>query len=423
MNSPSCRTGAALRPGAGREDRRALAGPAAGGAVRAIRSSSRWPARRLPVHFAKLKGGPNHGREVAVRCCAGHAAGDRQRPALMRDVATARAALGRRQQAPQAARVVAEFDKYLHDELDLMIEAANASQLRHNFSQTNLLLVPGCSGTGAAAVFVMERMHGIPISRTEALRAAGVDMHKLAEGGRRDLLHPVFRDGFFHADMHRAISSSRSSRRPSAAISPSTSASSARSPNSTRTTAQNFIAFFRRDYHRVALHVESGWVPPETRVGGARECRARLLRAVFRQAAQGNLAGHGADAPVPDLAPLQCGDPAAAGAAAEDPAQYRRAGAPARSRPRPVDRQALPRTLDARTGGLEGGVGRIQIEAPGPDAARLPRTVHQFTGGARSPARPGRRSCWRRCCRNSAVPTGWSVWPCCCSAASWPAWC
>ncbi|WP_423194904.1 MULTISPECIES: ubiquinone biosynthesis regulatory protein kinase UbiB [unclassified Cupriavidus] len=222
------------------------------------------------VHFATLRGGPNHGREVAVKVL---------RPgmlpvidsdlALMRDMATWLERVWADGRRLKPREVVAEFDKYLHDELDLMIEAANASQLRRNFQDTNLLLVPEvfwdwCTST----VFVMERMHGIPVSRTEALRAAGVDMHKLAEEGVEIFFTQVFRDGFFHADMHPGnILVSIAPETFGRYIALDFGIVGALSEFDKNYLAQNFIAFFRRDYHRVALlHVESGWVPAETRV-------------------------------------------------------------------------------------------------------------------------------------------------------------
>ena len=99
--------------------------------------------------------------------------------------------------------VVAEFNKYLHDELDLMREAASASELRRNFPDSKLLLVPEmywdwCNSN----VMVMERMKGIPISQIAALKAAGISLSKLASHGVEIFYTQVFRDGFFHADMH-----------------------------------------------------------------------------------------------------------------------------------------------------------------------------------------------------------------------------
>jgi ubiquinone biosynthesis protein len=125
--------------------------------------------------------------------------------------------------------VVAEFDGYLHDELDLVREAANAAQLRRNMAGLNLVLVPEmvwdlCTPT----VMVMERMHGVPISQVQRLRDAGVDIPKLARDGVTIFFTQVFRDGFFHADMHPGNIQVSLAPGPSAATSRSTSASSAR---------------------------------------------------------------------------------------------------------------------------------------------------------------------------------------------------
>lgn len=152
------------------------------------------------VHFAVLR----DGKEVAVKV---------QRPGMKKavdeDVALMVVAANLVERLwPESRRlkpreVVGEFDKYLHDELDLMREASNASQLRRNFSNSTLLMVPEmywdyCSST----VIVMERMHGIPVSQTERLVAAGIDMKKLSSDGVEIFFTQVFRDGFFHADMH-----------------------------------------------------------------------------------------------------------------------------------------------------------------------------------------------------------------------------
>ncbi|MCS6766997.1 MAG: ubiquinone biosynthesis regulatory protein kinase UbiB, partial [Candidatus Protistobacter heckmanni] len=165
--------------------------------------------------------------------------------------------------------VVAEFDTYLHDELDLLREAANASQLRRNFSKGGLLRVPEvfwdwCRGD----VMTMERMHGIPISRVDELRKAGVDLPTLARNGVEIFLTQVFRDGFFHADMHPGnifVSTEKESFGRYVALDFGIVGSL--SDFDKNYLAQNFLAFFNRDYHRVAvLHVESGWVPADTRV-------------------------------------------------------------------------------------------------------------------------------------------------------------
>ncbi|MDR2195217.1 MAG: ubiquinone biosynthesis regulatory protein kinase UbiB, partial [Gallionellaceae bacterium] len=161
--------------------------------------------------------------------------------------------------------VVREFDKHLHDELDLLREAANASQLRRNFADARLLLVPEVYWDWCATeVMVMERMDGIPVSRVDVLRAAGVDVPKLAMNGVEIFYTQVFRDGFFHADMHPGnVQVARDGRY----IALDFGIMGTLTDTDKNYLAQNFIAFFRRDYKRVAeVHIESGWAPKETRV-------------------------------------------------------------------------------------------------------------------------------------------------------------
>jgi ubiquinone biosynthesis protein len=165
--------------------------------------------------------------------------------------------------------VVAEFDKYLHDELDLMREAANASQLRRNFAGSNLLMVPEmywdyCS----SSVIVMERMHGIPVSQIDRLAAAGVDLKKLSSDGVEIFFTQVFRDGFFHADMHPGnILVSVQPETMGRYIALDFGIVGTLNDFDKDYLSQNFLAFFRRDYKRVAeAHIESGWAPRETRV-------------------------------------------------------------------------------------------------------------------------------------------------------------
>ncbi len=161
--------------------------------------------------------------------------------------------------------VVAEFNKYLHDELDLMREASSASQLRRNFPNSPLLVVPEmywdwCSST----VMVMERMKGIPISQTDALRAAGIDLTKLASSGVEVFYTQVFRDGFFHADMHPGNIMVAADGRY---IALDFGIMGTLTDVDKNYLAQNFLAFFRRDYKRVAqVHIDSGWAPANTRV-------------------------------------------------------------------------------------------------------------------------------------------------------------
>ena len=161
--------------------------------------------------------------------------------------------------------VVAEFGKYLHDELDLMREAANASQLRRNFTNSDLLIVPEvhwdfCTPT----VMVMERMKGIPISQIDRLRDAGIDLKRLSAAGVEIFFTQVFRDGFFHADMHPGnIFVAQDGRY----IALDFGIVGTLTDVDKNYLAQNFLAFFQRDYKRVAeAHVESGWAPANTRL-------------------------------------------------------------------------------------------------------------------------------------------------------------
>ncbi len=161
--------------------------------------------------------------------------------------------------------VVAEYEKTILDELDLMREAANASQLRRNFAESPLLYVPEVYWPQTRAnVMVMERISGIPISDIAALRHAGIDLKALSERGVEIFFTQVFRHNFFHADMHPGnIFVSPEGRY----IAVDFGIMGALSPEDQRYLAENFLAFFNRDYRRVAeLHVESGWVPAGTRI-------------------------------------------------------------------------------------------------------------------------------------------------------------
>jgi len=165
--------------------------------------------------------------------------------------------------------VVAEFHKTIHDELDLAREAANCSQLRRNFLHSPLLRVPEVYWDWSSSeVMVMERMSGIPISHVERLKAEGVDIPRLARAGVEIFFTQVFRDGFFHADMHPGnIFVATDGTNHGKYIALDFGIMGTLSETDKGYLAQNFLAFFRRDYRRVATaHIESGWVPPETRV-------------------------------------------------------------------------------------------------------------------------------------------------------------
>jgi ubiquinone biosynthesis protein len=165
--------------------------------------------------------------------------------------------------------VVAEFEKHLYDELDLMREASNCSQLRRNFIASPLLLVPEVYWDWCSeSVMVMERMKGIPISQIDALRAADIDIPALARAGVEIFFTQVFRDGFFHADMHPGnIFVAVDPQHRGKYIALDFGIVGTLTDVDKNYLAQNFLAFFNRDYKRVAeAHVESGWAPPDTRI-------------------------------------------------------------------------------------------------------------------------------------------------------------
>ncbi len=165
--------------------------------------------------------------------------------------------------------VVGEFEKHLFDELDLMREAANASQLRRNFQNSHLLQVPEVHWDWCTnSVMVMERMKGIPISQKERLMAAGVDIPRLASSGVEIFFTQVFRDGFFHADMHPGnIFVATDGEKKGQYIALDFGIMGTLTDGDKNYLAQNFLAFFQRDYKRVAeAHTDAGWAPRDTRV-------------------------------------------------------------------------------------------------------------------------------------------------------------
>lgn len=222
------------------------------------------------VHFAVLRGGRAAGREVAVKVLRPN-----MLPVIDKDLALMRMMAGWLERLSADGRrlkpreVVAEFDKYLHDELDLLREASNAAQLRRNMAGLDLVLIPEMVWDWCRTdVLVMERMKGLPINRVEELRRLGVDIPRLARDGVTIFFTQVFRDGFFHADMHPGnIQVSVDPATFGRYISLDFGIVGTLTEFDKEYLAQNFTAFFRRDYKRVAeLHIESGWVPAETRV-------------------------------------------------------------------------------------------------------------------------------------------------------------
>ena len=165
--------------------------------------------------------------------------------------------------------VVEEYRKTIFDELDLLREAASASQLRRNFVGSDLIYIPEVIWPlSRRNVLVMERISGIPISDLPGLRGAGIDLRVLAERGVEIFFTQVFRDNFFHADMHPGnIFVDRAQPERPRYLAVDFGIMGSLSAVDQRYLAENFLAFFQQDYRRVAeLHVLSEWVPPGTRV-------------------------------------------------------------------------------------------------------------------------------------------------------------
>ena len=213
------------------------------------------------VHFAVLPGGT----EAAVKILR-----PGMLPLIAKDLALMNAAAGLVERFWADGRrlkpreVVAEFSRHLFEELDLMREAAHASQLRRNFLDSPLLAVPEvywdwCTST----VMTMQRMRGTPVSQVEELRRRGVDIPQLARTGVEIFFTQVFRDGFFHADMHPGNILVTPEGRY---VALDFGIMGTLTEVDKQYLAQNFLGFFQRDYARVArAHLEAGWVPAETR--------------------------------------------------------------------------------------------------------------------------------------------------------------
>ncbi len=237
------------------------------------------------VHFAVMKDGPHAGKEVAVKVLRPNmlSAIDKDL-SLLETGATLVEKLWRDGKRLRPRDVVREFDTYLHDELDLNREAANASQLRRNFAGSPLLVVPEMYFDYCADnVLVMERMHGIPVSQIDRLNEAGIDLKKLSRDGVTLFFTQVFDHAFFHADMHPGnILVGINGDQFNKYIGLDYGIVGTLTETDKNYLAQNFLAFFRRDYKRIAeLHVESGWVPEGTRINELEGGVRAVLEPVF----------------------------------------------------------------------------------------------------------------------------------------------
>ncbi|MBS0400757.1 MAG: ubiquinone biosynthesis regulatory protein kinase UbiB, partial [Proteobacteria bacterium] len=182
--------------------------------------------------------------------------------------------------------VVAEYEKTVFDELDLMREAANAAQLKRNFAGSSLLYVPRVYWDLCRRdVMVMERIHGIIISHVEELRAHGTDMARLAENGVEIFFTQVFSHNFFHADMHPGnifvqVDDPQNPRYAAVDF----GIVGTLQERDQHYLAENFMAFFERDYRRIArLHIESGWVPRGTRLDELESAVRTVCEPIFNK--------------------------------------------------------------------------------------------------------------------------------------------
>lgn len=219
------------------------------------------------VHFARLA---SNGAEVAVKVLRpGMRRSIKKDLALMHTLAwwAEKLSADGRRLKPRA--VVQEFDNHLHDELDLLREAANAAQLKRNMQDVPQVRIPEIYWDYCGPeVMVMQRMYGSPINQVDAMRQAGIDLAQLARDGVTIFYTQVFRDGFFHADMHPGnILVGMDGADKGKYLSLDFGIVGTLSGKDKSYLAQNFAAFFNRDYRRVAeLHIESGWVSKEARV-------------------------------------------------------------------------------------------------------------------------------------------------------------
>src|SRR3954463_6288726 len=182
--------------------------------------------------------------------------------------------------------IVREYEKTIIDELDLMREAANASQLRRNWEQSSLLYVPAVHFDFCRPeVLVLERIRGVQISNMTRLREVGTDIRKLAENGVEIFFTQVFRHNFFHADMHPGnifVLIENPGAPQYAAV--DFGIVGTLDPRDQYYLAENFLAVFDRDYRKVAmLHLESGWVPEGSRVDEMESAIRTVCEPIFNK--------------------------------------------------------------------------------------------------------------------------------------------
>jgi len=235
------------------------------------------------VHAARLKGGKQVIAKVLRPDVEDRINRDLEVMRVFAQLVARYSDIGRRL---KPVEVVAEYEQTITDELDLMREAANAAQLRRNFEGTDLLYVPEVYWDYCRPeVMVQERIFGVQISDMDTLRAANTNFQMLAENGVEIFFTQVFRHNFFHADMHPGnifVMIDDPQKPLYAAV--DFGIVGTLNPEDKEYLAANFLAFFDRDYHRIAkLHIDSGWVPEGTRIDQLEAAVRTVCEPVFNK--------------------------------------------------------------------------------------------------------------------------------------------
>ena len=230
------------------------------------------------VHFAHL----HDGTPVAVKVLRpGIAKVINQDIAILKSLAWTLQAVSNEGKRLKPQEIVEEFARHTQHELDLTLEAANCSQLARNFKDKRLLIPEVYWDFCRKDVMTMQRMQGTPVSQVEVLRGKGIDITKLAHDGVEIFFTQVFRDGFFHADMHPGNIQVADDGRY---IALDFGIMGTLSDTDKYYLARNFLAFFNRDYRDVAVaHIESGWVPKDTNVDELETCIRAICEPIFNK--------------------------------------------------------------------------------------------------------------------------------------------
>jgi ubiquinone biosynthesis protein len=230
------------------------------------------------VHFASLMSG----QEVAVKVLRpGIAKVISQDLSLLKSLAWLLQAVSAEGKRLKPMEVVEEFARHTQHELDLTLEAANCSQLARNFPDKKLLIPEVFWDYCRKEVMTMQRMHGTPVSQTEVLKNKGLSLEKLAHDGVEIFFTQVFRDGFFHADMHPGNIQVADDGRY---IALDFGIMGSLNDTDKYYLARNFLAFFNRDYRDVAqAHIDSGWVPKDTNVDELETCIRAICEPIFNK--------------------------------------------------------------------------------------------------------------------------------------------